>query len=103
MTTNRVGERERSGSFRYDEHSSNSRNDNHNDYHETYRREERRKSRPASLDAGGSRETHMTRRVRPKLDFLQPEGGRDDAFHDLIEPSQLSHSGTIRRIKVKSK
>ena len=37
------------------------------------------------------------------LDIFQPEGGRDNTFRDLKEPSQLAHSGTIRRTKVKSK
>ena len=80
-------------------HRSDHRGEEYGEYYEPYRREDR--SRPASSVAGGSRETFASRRVRPKLDFLQPEGGGDDAFHNIRDPSQLAHN-SVRRIKVKS-
>ena len=89
----------RSGSHREEGYRSSNRNDSYQEYYEPFK-QERRQSRPGSPQPGGSRETHLTGRVRPKMDFLQTEGGRDAAFHDnLSEPSQVARN--VRRIKVK--
>ena len=96
-----MGEKEKSEGYRSDRsegHRSDHRGEGYGEYYEHHRREDR--SRPASPGAGGSRETFASRRVKPKLDFLRPEGGGDNAFHDIKDPSQLAHN-SVRRIKVK--
>ena len=98
VPTQRVGEREKTEGYR-SEYRHDDINDGYGEYYEPYRRQ----SRAPSPVAGGSIETHTvnTRRVRQKMDFLKPEGGRDEAFHDLREPSQLARHDPVRRVKVK--
>ena len=95
VPTNRVGEKDKSGSYRSDGfrpdnygQGSNRNNKGYGEYYETYKTKEDRRSRPSSPVAGGSRETHTTRRVRPKLDFLQPQADSDEAFNDLRGSNQ---------------
>ena len=96
-SANRVGEKEksdyRSSEYRsdnYRQENNRDRGEGYGEYYESYRTKEERRSRAPSPNAGGSRETQTTRRVRPKLDFLDSQEDSGEGFHNLRSPSQLA-------------